>query len=355
MTKLTYPIWVALVCLFTSQLQAQTPPPDFFDFRQNISIFTAHAIMNAAGFDGEWHKAGMHPLRIEVRKDLADRLDSSYLATLHSFFVAHDGGNWSNWASYVLLTNGPPTFELDYDTTTIPEDGNAAVRDMAELSPLLAEFYQKANIGQLWSQYEPRFQELNDEFRPHAASALQDISSYCRLEPGYFSKRASHIHVVFSPLMSYFTAQNDNVGNEIYLIFGPQVSEPSPAAFYHEALHTVIGPLTAQLDSTVTARFAPLFALATSGGHIAYAHIDEAFVRTLGCVLAGRLFHSPDSTVLEKVTDEYKLGFVLCLSIYEQLKQYEGSGMTFAQYFPTILANIDVEREKQRWQEFNPK
>ncbi len=354
MKTIVLPLYLACMFLSSSMLLAKNRSAEFFDFKQSVSIFTAHALMNAAGFDGEWHKAGMHPLRVEVRKDLASRLDSSYLRKLHSFYVSHNGGDWSNWASYALLTKGPPSFELSYDSAATPQ-GKATERNMEGLSSILADFYIKANIPQLWSRYEARFQELNDRFQPHAAKALEDIVSYCRLDSNYFSRRATTIHVLFSPLMSYFTAQNDNVNGELFLIFGPQASDPSPADFYHEALHEVLSPLTSKLDSTVTNRFSDLFGLGSSQGHIGYGHFDEPFVRTISHVLGGRLFHSPDSTVLANVTNEYNLGFILCLSIYEQLKKYEASGMTFAQYFPTFIASIDVEREKRRWYQVNHK
>ena len=354
MTRLLLLFAFACAFLFTNSIIAQNQSVPLFDFKQSISVFTAHALMNAAGFDGEWRKAGMHPLRIEVRKDLLTCLDSAYGAELHSFYTAHSGGNWSNWASYVLLTKGPPSFDLDYDPATTA-DGKSTELDMSGLSQVLSGFYVKADIPKLWQKYQRRFQELNDAFRPHAQKALDDIVTYCRLDKDYFSHRASRIHVVFSPLMSYFTAQNDNVNGELYLILGPQVSEPSAADFYHEALHQVLTPLTSRLDSSATSRLADLFVLAKSNGHIGYSHIDEAFVRTMGCVLAGRLFHQPDSTVLANVANEYKLGFILCPAIYEQLKQYEASHMTFAQYFPNFIASIDVEREKARWQDKNLK
>jgi hypothetical protein len=36
------------------------------------------------------------------------------------------------------------------------------------LSELLAEFYQKANIAQLWDKYQPLIQAENDQFKPFA-------------------------------------------------------------------------------------------------------------------------------------------------------------------------------------------
>jgi hypothetical protein len=153
--------------------------------------------------------------------------------------------------------------------------------------------------------------------------------------------------------MSYFTSQTVKVNGEIYIIAGPQEGEPDESAFYHEALHHVITPLTATLDSGTLARFAPLFSLARSGSSIAYQDFDEAFVRTLDCVISGKRFGRPDSLVLASVTNEYKLGFVLCRAIYEQLGRYEQSQLTLAQYFPKIISSIEIEHEKQQWREFN--
>jgi hypothetical protein len=338
--------WLAL-CPFW--LFAQDSSSTLFSYEADVRFFTAQALQNVAGYDHEWRKEGMHPLRIEIREELARRLDSAYRAKLHSFGDSCKG-DWSSWASYALLTNGPPEFTLSYDPKTSPY-ADRTRDDMAGFSPLLAEFYQRAHIATLWQKYRPQMQSLNDRFQPYTRQALDDITRYCRLEEGYFLRKASHIHVMFAPLQSYFTAFTDQVNNEIYLVFGPQPSEPSPASFYHEALHHVLSPLTERLDTCVTNRFNELYALASSQGHIGYSHIDEAFVRTIGIVLAGKLFHEPDSTVLANVTNEYKLGFILCLSIYEQLRAYETSKMTFEQFFPQILAGIDVQREKQRWLE----
>ena len=340
---------LCFLCLMPIQSPGQDTSGTIFSFDQDIRVFTAQACQNAAGYDHEWRKEGMHPLRTAIRSEMRRSLDSSFVKQLRAFREACRG-DWSSWASYALLTDGPPDFGLSYDPKTTPY-GDRTRDDMPGLSAVLADFYVKAHVPELWRKYRPQFQELSDRFRPHAQRALDDITQYCRLDKDYFSRRASRIHVVFAPMQSYFTAFTEKVGDEIYLIFGPQVSDPSPSSFYHEALHHVISPLTEKLDSTVTSRFSQLFALATSEGHIGYGHIDEAFVRTLDCVISGRRLGWSDSTIAANVTHEYKFGFILCLAIYEQMKDYEASQMTFPQFFPRMIARIDTEREKQRWRE----
>jgi hypothetical protein len=340
--------WLVFTLAFSFSF-AQEKSSGLFDFNQDMRVFTAHAFMNAAGNNGEWRKAGMHPVRTEIRKHLSDVLDSSYVRKLTEFASVDDRIAWPNWASFALLTDGPPNFKLAYEPKTTPY-GEETEKRMRGLSPLLAEFYVKARIPQLWAQYLQQLQNFNDEFRSYAQKALDDIIEYCRLPHDYFAHRASRMHVVFSPLMSYFTAQTDQVNGEIYFIFGPQEGKPSPSSFYHEALHHVTGPLTEKYQKQ-TERLTVLFALADSSGGIGYSQVEESFVRTLDKVLQGRLFGQSDSTIRARVVDEYNLGFILCMAIYEQLPDYEASGLTFAEYYPTILSKIDVEKERKRWRE----
>ena len=68
------------------------------------------------------------------------------------------------------------------------------------------------------------------------------------------------MHVQFSPLMSYFTAQTARVNGELWYILGPQEGEPSASSFYHEILHYVVDPLTEKQEAALT-RLEELFML----------------------------------------------------------------------------------------------
>jgi hypothetical protein len=319
-----------------------------FDFTSDVRLFTAYSFMNAAGNDAEWRSAGMHPIRVALRKDLEGRLDSTFLHKIREFNFSHNRGSWITYGPFALITEGPPHFRVSYDLAT-SEDAKEVEADCAGLSELLAEFYQKAHIVELWKKYQPIIQSQNDKYQRFAQGALDDIEAYCRLNKDYFAQISGRIHFQFCPLMLYFTGQTVKVNGEIWIIAGPQEGEPSESSFYHEALHHVISPLTATIDSTTAQRFADLFALANSTTHLGYGDFDESFVRTLDYVIGGKRQGKSDSAITVGLTHEYKLGFPLCLAILEQLKHYETSSMTFAEYFPKIIASIDVTREKRRW------
>jgi hypothetical protein len=339
---------VAFFSTLTSHAQTND---SLFDFNADVRLFTAYAFMNAAGNNGEWRKAGMHPIRIAVRKDLEGRLDSTFLKKIKDYHSSHYRGSWTGYGSFALINSGPPNFQVSFDPSTSDEDCKNIEKGYAGLSILLAEFYKKANIDKLWEKYRPLIQAQNNLRKPFAQRALNDIISYCRLNKDFFSRNANRIHFQFAPLLSYFTAETEKVNGDIYIIAGPQEGEPNESEFYHEALHHVTNPLVDRLDTSTTRRFDDLFRLADSTSQAGYAQFYEGFVRTLDKVISGKRFGKSDSVIASKITGEYKLGFVLCLSIYEQLKQYEASRMTFAEYFPKIIANIDVARERQRWLE----
>ena len=342
-------ITIVLLVAGTSA-RAQTTVGSFFDFNADVRLFTAYAFMNAAGNDGEWRKAGMHPIRIAVRKDLEGTIDADLLKRMKKFSDDR-GGSWTLWGPYALLTDGPPDFALKFDSSST-EYGSAS---MTGLSALYAEFYRKAGIERLWKKYRPGIQALNDRYKPFGRKALDDIIEYCRLNPDFFSRETKRVHFQYSPLQSYFTAWEMKVNGEMWIVAGPQEGKPGPSTFYHEALHAVITPLLERYIGNVD-RSAALLRVSKEKGSIGYETwpelVGDCFTRTIDKVLEARLFHEDSTNVLENLKREYKLGFILCFSIYESLRAYEQQQESFGSYFPVILDNIDVDKERARWKKF---
>lgn len=334
---------------FTCPIFSQELSERIFDFEPDVRIFTAHAFMNAAGNDAEWRKEGMHPFRLEVRRYLHDILDSAFVERLKQYSHTTNKMGWSGWAPYGLLTAGPPNFQLKYDSASTDESKETEVA-FPNLSPLLAEFFEKAKISDAWKSFQPRLQVGNNRYKSFTQKALDDIVSYCQLEADYFQDQASKMHVQFSPLMLYYTSQTVKVNGEIWFIFGPQDSDPSPSSFYHEALHYVIDPLVAANREQVEL-LKGLVGL-PKGGSTQYEIVNESFVRTIDKILAGRLYGSSAESVRQKVNDEYKLGYVLCLTIFQSLSEYEKSNLPLIEYFSKVIVEIDVQKEKQRWMSF---
>ena len=318
-------------------------------FDANENLFLAYAFMNAAGYDHDWSQ--MHQIRVEIRDYLDKNLCRDLRAKMNDFYKQHGSGGFSSYGIYALLLSESPEFIIKYDTLKQKD----FLKEYEGFDALYRDFYEKANIKRLWKKYKPIIQRINDEYRSFGEIALNDIIRYCKLETDYFSKGTSKIYFTICPQMSHFTAYTAEVNGNLYIIHGPSESDPGPGAFYHEALHHVINPLTEKNINLVN-QYKSLLEITDDKRDIGYndweSNVDDSFCRTIHKVLEGKYYKLSKDEIFKTAKDEYKLGFILCMHIFEKIYDYENSGKTFEEFFPTFFNTINIEKEKRRWQEF---
>lgn len=323
-----------------------------FNFTSDVRVFTAYAMLNASGGTGEWRRAGMHPLRIELRSDLAGNLTPAFQRKLRDFNQSH--GRILETYEYALLTDGPPYFHLNYDPKTTGSIAQSVQSDSG-MSGLLAEFYKNAGIARLWKKYRPLIQAENDKYEPYAEMAVADVQSYCLLDSNYFSKSTRRIHFQFMPLLPYFASLTARVNGEIYLIAGPQEEKPDKTIFYYYLLARVAGPLV-RSDSAGVNRLSALYDSVKSKIDMKRGKwntlVTECFAEAMDIRMEEGIYHLDSAAVSASLADEYKFGFILCPAIYGRLAEYELSGKSFTGYFPAILESINLKDEEERWEEF---
>ncbi len=324
----------------------------FFHFSEDVRLFTAYAMMNASGNGTEWRWAGMDPIRVQLRTDLAGRIDTSFQAKIRAFNRSH--GQILETYEAALLTSGPPDFRWDYNPKNTGEIAEIVSADSA-LPNLLAEFYKKANVAQLWNEYRPLIQAENNEYKPFADKAMDDVLSYCRLDSNYFYSDSRLIHFEYMPLIPYFTSMTAWINGQVYFIVGPQETKPDQSIFYYLLLNRVTFPLVRK-DSENVQRLAGLFDAVRSKIDMKDGKwnrlVAESFSEAMDIRLQKRLYDLDDSTVQSSIMTEYRYGFILCPTIYHKLGKYERSGMTFSEYFPKILKSIDYKHEIENWNAF---
>jgi len=320
-----------------------------YQFDANENLFTAYAFMNAAGYDHDWSE--MSPIRVEIRDYLDNNLSGDFKKIASDFFVQHGSGGFSAYGTYALLLSEAPEFRITDDSSQYKQ----LLIDYKGLDDLYRNFYQEAGIQKLWKRYRIVIQEINDEYKPFADVALSDIIQYCKLDKDYFLKRAATIYFSICPQMSHFTAFTTEINGNLYIINGPTDSKPGTGAFYHEALHHVINPLTEKYIDLVN-QYKELLEVSSQQRFVGYddweSNVDDSFCRTMSMVLNG--IHSGNSgeEIKSWVQNEYKLGFILCMHIFEILPDYENSGKTFEEFYPTFFSTINIDKEKKRWEEF---
>ena len=328
----------------------------FFSFEPDERLFTVYAFMNVSGYDHDYEEP--HAIRKAIKEHLRGSLPDTSVARYRAFYKSY-GGHFSGFGTYALLLGAPPKFsEGVLDTTGSGEYSEyvgQVSNDFAGLSALLRDFYQKGNLGMLWERYWPQLRKLNEPYAPFGKAALENITSYSRVPKGYFSNVAGKIHFTICPQMSHLTAYTTKVAGELFIVHGPPTGEPGPDAYYHEALHHVIGPVVNANLSHIR-ESSELLAISKRHRTIGYDDwptvVEESLVRTIHKILAARDYGSSEKQLRKNVAQEYRLGFILCLYLLEALPEYERSGSTLEAYFPRFFSDLDLRREKERWKRF---
>lgn len=325
---------------------------NLFDFTEDVRVFTAYAMMNAVGSGGEWRKEGMDPIRSQLRADLADRLDSSFKAKIRDF--KESNGRILETYEAALLTSGPPDFHWNYNPKSTGEIGETVSKD-STFRALLAEFYEKADVAQLWEEYRPLIQAENNKYKAFAHKAMEDVLSYCRLDTNYFYSNSKRIYFEFMPLLPYFTSMTVRVNGDIYLIVGPQEGNPDRSVFYYQFLKRVTIPLV-RSDYQDVKPLSGLFDTVKSKIDMKRGNwnrlVAECFAEAMYMRLEMKIYHIDSSQIQASLENEYKYGFILSPTIYRELEKYEESGMNFSEYFPKILKSINYTNEIERWNKF---
>ena len=341
---------IIIIFLVTSTISAQS---SIFDFKVDKRLFISYAFMNAAGNDGEWRKEGMSPIRIEVRKILKERIDSTFLKVIQKYVYEDHLESWTNYGPYALINNGPPNFEIDINYE-ISDLDSASVHRYDGLREYFIEFYRNYDIEELWNQYQPIIQKENLKYEPYSDKALLAITNYCRISKGYFLNKASKIYFQQIPLMIYFTAQTVKVNGVIYIITGPSDGEPSESIFYHEALHYPIGEIIGKYTELIN-QYSALNSINNS--NLGYSDwiefFEECLVRTIDRRMEAKLFKKSKDDLIKSIYSEYKIGMLLCPYLNEELEKYESNIITLEEYFPELFKNLDINKEKERLNNFN--
>jgi hypothetical protein len=335
------------VIIFSSVLAKGQNGKQLFTFEPDLRIFTVYAFYNAAGYNRDWLE--MHPIRIETRKYIGSVLDESFKEKIRDFSNKIDL-DWGTCAFYALNLDSAPSFNWSSDTSNLDLKNRCKGFDN-----LLREFFKKANIQLLWDKYKKAFDSINYSYEPYSQKALNDIIIFTKIDKDFYTNYSGNIHFMICPLMSHWTACNYTVNNTLFLIQGPTDGKPGPYAFYHEALHPPLGPIIEKYKVFAN-NYQKLNDCAQEKLKGQYNNIisllNECFVRTIDKYLSGQFRGLTEKKIRIMVEDEYKLGFIFCPYIYENIPQYLNSKKSLSDYYPILMANLDVAKEVERWRNY---
>ncbi|MBT4485808.1 MAG: DUF4932 domain-containing protein [Candidatus Latescibacteria bacterium] len=319
----------------------------------DVRLFAVFVLLNSAGFDDEYRKEGMHPVRIAVREEVG-KISSSLAQQIDTYIASHASANWQDYTRYALMLESPPILR--------PRQLYSAFESVMELQgfdTILREFYTEARINLLWSRHKRYYDEEGEALHKVYNMSLELMWDYARVP---LVDRQARVCVVPNLLNSYHRATlfYDTVSDSLYVIRGPVTSEDTHVdiMLVHELLHELLHPVLDRehkiIDNTSLLKTL-VYELPTIRNNYEGSYrrvVEESLVRAIEKRLALSFYE--EKLVKQALNREYRQGFLLVWHFYELLEDfYEKDSSPLKDIVPILLKRIDIQTEQNRWEHQN--
>jgi predicted negative regulator of RcsB-dependent stress response len=322
-------------------LTARAAAPEKDQLDADLNLFTVLAAINAAGYDADLSSPNNSAVRAAVRKELAGKNIPS-LPRLKEFYAAHKQtsatADLSQYVSFALSTQGPPTFALKGRTIDWPPDA----APLESLGPILADFFSEAGIQDLWDRDQRDFEKLIEQYHAPVSEAVLQVNSYARNETAGVHGRWFQIYVDL--LGAPNQIQTRSYANLYYVVITPS-AEPRVRDVRHAYLHYLLDPLATRHEEIVMhkqslaadAMRAPALDPAFQSDFLLLT--TESLIQAIEC----RLDHRPAG-----IDEAMREGYILTAYFAEQLPVYEKQEEALRFYYPEMIKGIDPRVEEAR-------
>ncbi len=312
-------------------------------------IFAVMCALDAAGFDADRSTLAEMPYRLKLRADLLNMKGPATTA-LRQFYKKHAFSSraetLSRYITFSLVVGPPPSFPFLYDRDLLPPD----VLTITDFQPVLANFYNEADLAHRWLQVEPEYERAQALYDAPVRHIVLNTNGYLREVLSASHGRAFTVYV--QPLVGSLT--NFRIYGSTYSVV---VGTPNPlplADIQHAYLHFLLDPLPLKYAQKVDekrsllkiAAQAPRLPADYQGDFIAF--VDECLIRAVQL----RLQDLPPAQTEAALKEADDSGFILVRPLMEQLKIFEKAGPSMEYYFPDLIAGIDVAAIEKRFQHY---
>ena len=328
---------LAALCFFgASQLRAA----DAIQLDSNANLFTVLAAINAAGYDDGLALPDNSPLRRQLRDFLAKH-SIAVLPDLKQFYRRHQQKSGvqdlSQYISFALSINGPPDFGWRTRDVEVPPDALG----LTGLSPLLAIFYQQANIAELWRQAQPAYDKEMQKYHSPLVSMTSNVDGYLRVPVGGYLGRRFRVFVDL--LGAPEQVQTRSYGDDAFVIVTPSET-PRLYDIRHAYLHFEVDPIMIKYGMDLQQNAALLDLIQNAPVEDSYKDdfvllANESLIKAI----EGRLDRNSGAA-----QQAARQGYVLAPFFAEQLPVFEKQDQGLRFYAQDIVNAMDMRRETAR-------
>jgi hypothetical protein len=313
----------------------------------NEQLFSVLAALNASGYDTGMGVDTGTDTREVVRAFLAKK-KIPVVAEIHKFYEAHKiaddpGADLGQFVSLALLLGPPPDYKFTVAQSDLPPDA----KDVSGLVPLLKTFYQQANLLDLWSRLQPRYQEEILRYSEPVRNSIQLADAYLRFPSGAYLGRTSAIYL--SVLGAPNQVQARIYGANYYLVVTPS-KQSKLIEIRHQYLHFLLDPLAVKYaqdihqkaELRVAVRQAPMLA----------ADFKEDFPLLLTeCLIRAvelRMDKVPKADAEKALQDFAASGLILTPYFYSALVDFENQDTSMNVYYDSMIVGIKMAEESRK-------
>jgi tetratricopeptide (TPR) repeat protein len=327
----------AVICLLGS---GRLHGAESLQLDANENVFAVLAAINAAGYDEGLALPDNSPLRRQVRDYIAKQ-NVAVLPELRRFYQKHLQRNGvqdlSQYISYALSVSGPPDFHWRMRDIEVPPDALA----LTGFTPLLIDFYQQANIAELWRQATPLYQREMVKYHAPLVATTNAVDGYLRVSAGgYLGRR---FQVFLDLLGAPEQVQTRSYGDDGFVVATPS-EKPRIFDIRHAYLLFQIDPILIKYGMALESKKTLL-------DLIQNAPLDDAFKDDLVLLADLSLVKAMEARLDRNgsgVQQAARQGYILTPFFAEQLPLFEKQDQGMKFYLPEMLDAINLQRETAR-------
>ena len=322
---------------------------------ENQTIFALFCLLNLGGYDEENNPAGMHPVRVRVRQELAQKVRPELAQRIREYYRQHRNAEPYEYTVVALSTGGPPDFKFTADWAEFSKDARFA--PLADTPGLLRELYSSTPLDSIYAGVQAYYRKYIEDYHATVVTQVAKVTAYCRVSASALGNATGgetpHAVVIPNLLQSFGRAFGFVLGDTFYSIEGPFTKMGYNP---HEFVHSITSPMSYDPRNKALQEPAePLFELAKKQPDVGDVNnlqnfLDENLVRAI-CL---RYLNNGDPARAQRLQQammqQYRSGYPLMPFFYEQLEGYEKSNLPLRDYYPTMLKNLRAKDELGRWE-----
>jgi len=309
----------------------------------NPQVFATMCALVASGFEAD--AAPGNPDFAQLRTQLRS-LHGPATEALREYYRQHalsnSGATLSRFMTFALIAGPAPKFQPVLKREELPPD----VLALDGFGEVLANFYEEAQIEDLWRKFEPAYERAASSVREPLGQIVLACTAYLReiVRPGVRTFR-----VYVEPMVGNETNVR-NIGDRYVVVINP--ASTSFDLMRHAFLHYLLDPLPLRYREKLVGE-QPLLFLADRAPNLPSVYrtdltsfFDESLVRAVEF----RVRRLPAAQLAEEAKLAEADGYVLIPPLLKALSKFESSEPAMSLYFPDLLRSIDVVAEQQRLQ-----